>query len=71
MVKRELFELRDVVALVVVVVDVINEYLCCDSALKRPVTVEEIAAFAVHLASDAGAGFTGGTISLDGGAAFY
>ena len=47
------------------------EHYCGDTAIKRLVTVEEIAAFAIHLASDAGAGFSGGTISLDGGAAFY
>lgn len=47
------------------------EHYCANTALKRPVTVEEVAAFAVHLASDAGAGFSGGTISLDGGDAFY
>ena len=47
------------------------EHYCGDTALKRPVTVEEIAAFAVHLASDAGAAFSGGTISIDGGAAFH
>ena len=42
-----------------------------NTALQRPVTVEEVAAFAVHLASDEGAGFSGGTISLDGGDAYY
>ncbi len=47
------------------------EHYCGSTALKRPVTIEEIAAFAVHLSSDAGAGFAGGTISLDGGDAFY
>lgn len=52
-------------------VDGLIEHYCGDTALKRPVTVEEIAAFAVHLASDAGAGFSGGTISLDGGAAYH
>ena len=46
-------------------------HYCANTALKRPVTIEEVAAFAVHLASDAGAGFSGGTISLDGGDAFY
>ena len=38
---------------------------------SAPVTIEEIAAFAVHLASEAGAGFSGGTISIDGGDAYY
>ncbi|MGI9625052.1 MAG: SDR family NAD(P)-dependent oxidoreductase [Acidimicrobiales bacterium] len=46
-------------------------HYCADTALKRPVTIEEVAAFAVHLASDAGAGFTGGTISIDGGDSYY
>lgn len=52
-------------------VDGLIEHYCAETALKRPVTIEEIAAFAVHLASEAGAGFSGGTISLDGGDAFY
>lgn len=52
-------------------VDAVVEHYTAGTALKRPVTIEEIAAFAVHLASDDGAGFTGGTISLDGGDAFY
>lgn len=47
------------------------EHYCADTALKRPVTIEEVAAFAVHLASNEGAGFSGGTVSLDGGDAFY
>ena len=47
------------------------EHYCGATAIQRPVTIEEVAAFAVHLASDAGAGFSGGTISLDGGDAFY
>lgn len=42
-----------------------------ESALKRPNTVAEVAAVAVLLASDAGAGITGGTISVDGGTAPY
>lgn len=42
-----------------------------ESALKRPNTVEEVAAVAVLLASDAGAGITGGTISVDGGTSPY
>jgi 3-hydroxybutyrate dehydrogenase len=52
-------------------VDELVEFYTAHTALKRPVTVEEIAAFAVFLASEAGGGFTGGTISLDGGDAFY
>lgn len=42
-----------------------------ESAIKRPNTVEEVAALAVMLASDAGAGITGGCISVDGGTAPY
>ena len=42
-----------------------------DTALGRCVTVEELAAMAVLLASDDGAGITGQSISVDGGAAFY
>jgi 3-hydroxybutyrate dehydrogenase len=42
-----------------------------ESALKRPGKVEEVAAMAVLLASDAGAGITGGTLSVDGGTSQY
>jgi NAD(P)-dependent dehydrogenase (short-subunit alcohol dehydrogenase family) len=42
-----------------------------EAAIKRPNKVEEIAAVAVLLASDAGAGITGATISVDGGTAQY
>jgi 3-hydroxybutyrate dehydrogenase/3-oxoacyl-[acyl-carrier protein] reductase len=42
-----------------------------DSAIKRPNTVEEVAAVAVLLASDAGAGITGAMLSIDGGTAAY
>jgi enoyl-[acyl-carrier-protein] reductase (NADH) len=42
-----------------------------ESATKRPTTVEEVAAVAVLLASEAGAGITGGMISVDGGTASY
>lgn len=42
-----------------------------DSAIKRPNTVEEVAAVAVLLASEAGAGITGQQISVDGGTAQY
>lgn len=42
-----------------------------ESAIKRPNTVEEIAAVAVLLASPAGAGITGASISVDGGTAQY
>lgn len=52
-------------------VDGVVEHYTADTALGRCVTVEELAAMAVHLASDAGAGITGANISVDGGAAFY
>jgi 3-hydroxybutyrate dehydrogenase/3-oxoacyl-[acyl-carrier protein] reductase len=42
-----------------------------EAAIKRPNTVEEIAAVAVLLASPAGAGITGAQISVDGGTAQY
>ncbi len=40
-----------------------------ESALKRPNRVEEVAALAVLLASEAGAGITGACLSVDGGTA--
>jgi 3-hydroxybutyrate dehydrogenase len=42
-----------------------------ESALERPVTVAEVAALAVLLASDAGSGITGAILSVDGGTAQY
>ena len=42
-----------------------------ESAIKRPNTVEEVAAVAVLLTSDAGGGITGATLSVDGGTAPY
>ncbi len=42
-----------------------------ESAIQRPNTVEEVAAMAVLLASDAGAGITGALLSVDGGSAQY
>jgi 3-hydroxybutyrate dehydrogenase len=42
-----------------------------ESATKRPTTVEEVAAVAVLLASEAGGGITGGMLSVDGGTASY
>lgn len=42
-----------------------------ESAIKRPNTVEEVAAVAVLLASDAGGGITGASLSVDGGSAPY
>jgi enoyl-[acyl-carrier-protein] reductase (NADH) len=42
-----------------------------DSAVKRLNDVEDVAAVAVLLASDAGAGITGSMISIDGGTSPY
>ncbi len=42
-----------------------------ESAIKRPNTVEEVAAMAVLLASDAGGGITGAALSVDGGSTPY
>ncbi|MET3862592.1 3-hydroxybutyrate dehydrogenase [Dietzia sp. 2505] len=42
-----------------------------ESSIKRPNTVEEVAAMAMLLASDAGAGITGALLSVDGGTASY
>lgn len=41
------------------------------SAIKRPNTVEEVAAVALLLGSEAGAGITGANISVDGGTTSY
>jgi len=46
-------------------------HLVKDSAIQRPVTVEEVAAAAVYLASSAGAGVTGTTLNVDGGSSPY
>jgi 3-hydroxybutyrate dehydrogenase/3-oxoacyl-[acyl-carrier protein] reductase len=45
--------------------------LVSGSAIKRPNTVEEVAAMALLLCSEAGAGITGACLSVDGGAAPY
>ena len=51
--------------------DELIDLFSSESAIKRPNTVEEVAAVAVLLASDAGAGITGTQISVDGGTAQY
>ena len=51
--------------------DEMVEMFSQESAIKRPNTVEEVAATAVLLASDAGAGITGAMFSVDGGTAPY
>jgi 3-hydroxybutyrate dehydrogenase len=47
------------------------EMIVAGSALKRPNTVEEVAALAVLLCSPAGAGITGACLSIDGGSTPY
>jgi enoyl-[acyl-carrier-protein] reductase (NADH) len=42
-----------------------------ESAINRANTVEEVAAVAVLVASDAGSGINGAMISIDGGTAAY
>ena len=42
-----------------------------ESAIKRPVELDEVAALALLLASDAGGGITGAQLSVDGGTAQY
>jgi len=51
--------------------DALKDMFAQGSAIKRLNLVEEVAAVAVLLASDAGAGITGGTLSVDGGTAPY
>ena len=42
-----------------------------EAAIERPNTVEEVAAMAVLLASEQGAGLTGAILSVDGGTSQY
>jgi enoyl-[acyl-carrier-protein] reductase (NADH) len=42
-----------------------------EAALQRPVTIEEVVAMAVFLASDSASGITGALMSVDGGTANY
>jgi 3-hydroxybutyrate dehydrogenase len=42
-----------------------------ESAVQRPITVEEVGNAAVMLASDLGSGITGAAISVDGGTSPY
>ncbi len=51
--------------------DEMIDMFTAESAIKRPNTVEEVAAVAMLLASEAGAGITGAQISVDGGTAQY
>jgi len=47
------------------------DLFAAESAIKRPNTLDEVAAVAVLLASDIGAGITGAIYSVDGGTAAY
>lgn len=51
--------------------DGLIELFASESAIKRPNTVQEVAAVAVLFASDAAAGTTGAIYSVDGGTAAY
>jgi 3-hydroxybutyrate dehydrogenase len=51
--------------------DALAALFAADSAIKRPNTVEEVAAAAVMLASDRAAGMTGCLFPVDGGSAQY
>ena len=51
--------------------DEMIDYFTSESAIKRPNKVEEVAAVALLLASEAGAGITGTQLSVDGGTAQY
>ena len=51
--------------------DEMIDAFAAESAIKRPNKVEEVAAVAMLLASEAGAGITGAQISVDGGTAQY
>ncbi len=51
--------------------DEMVELFASEAAIQRPNTAEEVAAMAVLLASDVGAGITGSLLSVDGGTAAY
>jgi NAD(P)-dependent dehydrogenase (short-subunit alcohol dehydrogenase family) len=51
--------------------DELVDMFTTDSAIKRPNELHEVAAMALLLASDAGAGITGQQISVDGGTSQY
>ncbi len=51
--------------------DEMVEMFAQEAAIKRPNTVEEVAAMAVLLASEAGGGITGAMLNVDGGTAPY
>ncbi len=51
--------------------DALIEMFSQEAAIKRPNTVEEVAALALVLASEAGAGITGALMNVDGGTCPY
>ena len=51
--------------------DELIQLFCAESAIKRPNTVEEVAAVAVLLASDAARNITGCMFPIDGGTMPY
>jgi 3-hydroxybutyrate dehydrogenase len=51
--------------------DALAEIFYKESALKRPITVAEVAAGALFLASDAASGITGVALNIDGGTSPY
>jgi 3-hydroxybutyrate dehydrogenase/3-oxoacyl-[acyl-carrier protein] reductase len=51
--------------------DALAQIMFSVTAIQRPNTEAEVAAAAVLLASDLGAGITGTTINVDGGASPY
>ena len=52
-------------------VDEVIKLYTQNSAIKRAVTLEEVGEFALFLCGPHGAAFAGGTVSLDGGEAYY
>jgi len=51
--------------------DAVVELYSREAALQRPVTIDEVSALALFLASDAATGITGALMSVDGGTAHY
>jgi 3-hydroxybutyrate dehydrogenase len=52
-------------------IEALKTYFTRESAIKRPVTLDEVAGAALFLASSAGSGVTGSAINVDGGSAQY